>query len=501
MQKRQTPSARVSTQRRIDWLAVGVGFVFALVILVAVLLVYYYRSAPTAAPSSLPTPAQPSATSPIPVASATPTTIPEPTATATISVTPLVYIVRPGDTLSGIASAFGVSVDALKAANALTTDIIFADQVLVIPGGVVTVNPPVNNASDALRYQVTDSDTLAGIAAAQGVSEADLRTANGMIGDALFAGQFISIPQGAAAVVPWRFSSLSGELQQAYPLTAESERFVLHYQPQTFPAQDPEALVRLESESLAYLESLTGTQLPVKYDVYVAGTVFEAPNRALRGITYSSFQKTFFLHDGTGNAADQRYIVTHELTHLFFWNTLGSPASTMLSEGTAVYTGMEFIRDAGHMPIESFCALYLQAGVLPGISGSLSYTGHILDLENYYAAGCFVKYLVDTYGIEPLKAVYHSGNYTGVYGKGLPALEQEWRTHLRTLPALEGLDPTEYIRAVRMVESAYASFFARFGGSPRQLEAYRVLDQARIALLEGDLTALQIHLDVFNTLK
>ncbi|WP_456414082.1 septal ring lytic transglycosylase RlpA family protein [Oceanithermus profundus] len=57
-----------------------------------------------------------------PAAAAAPTTIAR------------VHVVQPGDTLFAIARRFGVSVEALRAANGLTDDRIHPGQVLVVPG-------------------------------------------------------------------------------------------------------------------------------------------------------------------------------------------------------------------------------------------------------------------------------------------------------------------------------------------------------------------------------
>src|SRR5271157_2649588 len=99
------------------------------------------------------------------------------------------YIVRQGDTLSGIAQNFGVSLQALQAANPQITnpDLIFPGQVINIPG---TIPPP------GTTYVVQPGDTLSGIAQYFGVSLQALEAANPQITnpDLIFPGQVNQIP-------------------------------------------------------------------------------------------------------------------------------------------------------------------------------------------------------------------------------------------------------------------------------------------------------------------
>jgi LysM repeat protein len=55
------------------------------------------------------------------------------TASVTPSLTPIQYTVQSGDTLGAIALRFGVTVEAIQAANNLDTTLIYAGQVLQIP--------------------------------------------------------------------------------------------------------------------------------------------------------------------------------------------------------------------------------------------------------------------------------------------------------------------------------------------------------------------------------
>lgn len=79
---------------------------------------------PTAVPSGEPTPTEP----------AVPTATPAPTPTVSAPPGSFVYVVRVGDTLTTLSVQFGVSVDALVAANNLTDrNLIITGQRLIIP--------------------------------------------------------------------------------------------------------------------------------------------------------------------------------------------------------------------------------------------------------------------------------------------------------------------------------------------------------------------------------
>ena len=90
-----------------------------------------------------------------------------------------VYVVRRGQTLGKIAKQYGVSVEALKAANGLRSDTVFIGQRLVIPTGVAAATGGGN------VYVVKPGDTLSGIARGQGVSIESLAKLNGISSDSL----------------------------------------------------------------------------------------------------------------------------------------------------------------------------------------------------------------------------------------------------------------------------------------------------------------------------
>ena len=110
------------------------------------------------------------------------------------------YTVQPGDTLSGIAYRYGVTIDSIVAANNLPNrSTIYAGQTLVIPSASAPQTPPQATGS---KYTVQSGDNLTTVAAKFDVTRQALASANGISPSSyLYVGQVLTIP-GAAATKP-----------------------------------------------------------------------------------------------------------------------------------------------------------------------------------------------------------------------------------------------------------------------------------------------------------
>lgn len=95
------------------------------------------------------------------------------------------YVVQRGDSLYSIAREYGVSVERLREENGLTTDVLTIGQVLTIPG--------VSNNTTNL-YVVQKGDSLWSIANRFGVSINAIRMINNLTSDVLGIGQTLIIP-------------------------------------------------------------------------------------------------------------------------------------------------------------------------------------------------------------------------------------------------------------------------------------------------------------------
>lgn len=115
------------------------------------------------------------------------------------------YLVQPGDTLLLIAQRFGVSVDEVKRANGLTSNMIYVSQQLVIP-----------SEYDG-DYVVQPGDTLYAIAARHGLTVQELKQMNRLQSDMIYIGQHLRVAPDQRQVTTYTVKagdSLYGIAQQ-----------------------------------------------------------------------------------------------------------------------------------------------------------------------------------------------------------------------------------------------------------------------------------------------
>lgn len=102
------------------------------------------------------------------------------------------YTVRSGDTLSGIAARYRVSVRELQRANGLTGSRIYPGNTLRVPGSMALRGTASETATTT--YRVRRGDTLYDIAREFGVSVGELRRLNGLSGSRIYPGDVLKIP-------------------------------------------------------------------------------------------------------------------------------------------------------------------------------------------------------------------------------------------------------------------------------------------------------------------
>ncbi len=121
----------------------------------------------------------------------------------------VLHTVKKGDTLSGIAGAYGADAAKIAEANALSdTNALAEGQLLIVPGGMKRTTEPITGLptapsqqelAKAPKYVVKDGDTLLSIADSFGVRASVIQVANNLLNpDMLKIGLELSIPGGTA---------------------------------------------------------------------------------------------------------------------------------------------------------------------------------------------------------------------------------------------------------------------------------------------------------------
>ena len=119
------------------------------------------------------------------------------------------YEIKSGDTLSGIARVYNMSVSELKQLNNLKSDLIFVGQTLKVrfttsipepaPKPVETPEKPSTSAS---TYRVKAGDTLSHIAQTYKMSVSELKNLNNLKSDLIFVGQTLKVKEELSKPTP-----------------------------------------------------------------------------------------------------------------------------------------------------------------------------------------------------------------------------------------------------------------------------------------------------------
>lgn len=445
-------------------------------------------NAPTATGALPPTP------TPQIIATAQPTETPVIAATPIVEPTPAqnrIHVVQEGESAWVIAARYGLSVDALAAANDIPDiNLVQEGTELIIPAAE---EEGAGGNEPATAAPTAPQTTAVGTPSTIGTPEAASTPTPAASGS------------GPAGWVP---SLTTGNLGANYPLQqlTTSGALLIHYQPGTYPAQNIETLAPAFDQIFADLQQTMGGTVPRQVDLYLGGTLFEA-NPSLQGLTQSYEFRSFVLVNGAFHPGERDYIIGHELSHVAATHILGPASSTMIHEGLATYLPQKYLTEnAGYLPIRQICAAayntpaFRSATQLSRLAyGESAFGGHIRTFFNYNLSGCFVGYLLENYTMEQLDRVYDTGDYSGVYGLSLGQLDDAWQASLAQTPLT--VDAGHFVTLVEEIADAYESYVAASaGGHHAHYEAYLHLNRARLEANRGNLDTAREELSTFRSL-
>jgi hypothetical protein len=216
--------------------------------------------------------------------------------------------------------------------------------------------------------------------------------------------------------------------------TLETANFIFHYSPGDFVyAERSEAFHN-------WAVSLLGVTCPKKIDYYKYKD--REQQKRITGLTYTGWaiSQTFEAHS---------YLpwMNHECVHLYT-SLFGRP-SDFFNEGIAValqtdpYNNDYEAREKSGERVHDLVKRYKDGGVLIPIDNILDSSGFRTGdfTIAYPEAGSFIRYLINTYGIEQLKNFFASSSYDdsaaeiktkflSAYGISINVVEQDWLNFL-----------------------------------------------------------------------
>lgn len=197
-----------------------------------------------------------------------------------------IHVVKTGDYLTVLAKHYGVTVDAIKEANNLSTDATFLGQSLIIPtviGSSVQGQPvksisQTESKSQTTNYTVVSGDSLSVIAKRFGVSVEQLKTANSLTTDVIRVGQVLTIPGTAGGT--GQTSTQTGPQEQAGQTSTQTGTQEQAAQ----PASQQSSYTVVSGDSLSVIAKRFGTTVEqiknvnnLSSDVIRVGQVLEIP--------------------------------------------------------------------------------------------------------------------------------------------------------------------------------------------------------------------------------
>ena len=223
-----------------------------------------------------------------------------------------------------------------------------------------------------------------------------------------------------------------GFIESALGGLHETEHFNIFYEKGSKVEREIEKIARDHEFRYAQLIDYLQTQPTRKVNAYI----YTSPEQKKRliGAGHTLVEDPFGYGFHVNYEPFPHPIIKHELVHALTtdWHPFFKVSLKLgLHEGIAVAADW----NEGKLTPHQWSKAMWELGVAPEIEQimGLGFWAQASS-RSYMLAGSFVRYVVDTYGIEAFKRVFPTGNFRGVYGKSLAELSNEWETFLDTVP-------------------------------------------------------------------
>ncbi len=223
---------------------------------------------------------------------------------------------------------------------------------------------------------------------------------------------------------------------QALGARLETPHFVLHYTAGGLVAQHIEALADDHEFRYDQLRTLLGVQPKDK----IRSFLYDTPEqkRVLMGADRTYIAKPWNGEVHLNALMPGAPVLKHELAHVF-----GASISTgflKLPTRYGVLPNMGLVEgfaeactwSRGQLTPHQWSAALIELELAPPMERILGATGFLGTHvgQAYTVAGSFLRYLLDTHGIERFRHLYESGSLKATYGTSAQALETRWHAFL-----------------------------------------------------------------------
>jgi tetratricopeptide (TPR) repeat protein len=227
------------------------------------------------------------------------------------------------------------------------------------------------------------------------------------------------------------------DVQDSLGASHETAHFVIHYDPSSAVARNIELIASDHEFRYAQLREFFGIDVSRKIGSYLYPSA-EAKQRLMGA-------KDAHMADPINREMHLNYrdfphpSLKHEIAHIFsgeFHPLMKVSRAPGLVEGVAVAAEW----DEGRLTAHQWARAMQVQGTLPDVASLMSLRGFWKAPAGraYPAAGSFVRWLSDTYGVERIADVYGLGRFHKYYGRPLSDLRDGWLAYLEGVPLTDG---------------------------------------------------------------